>query len=244
MLTAFIDDSGMNQPPVSVLAGWVAPTSSWAAFTDDWDKILRMSPRIRYFKFDDATNFKDEFNGISEASRDEKIKLMVDAIAEHQLLGVATVIPHFVFHKYFGKHDKGVLKHPYALSFFMIMSRLYRHYASLGSDGKIDFVFDQQNDQMLSVLEGWQEFCRLAAAEHKPMIGSPPSFKDDQDILPLQAADLHAGWVRQLNAASIEGRSLPVPPWGDKGSDIQRLNWVMTEDVARDIHKRLSDGEG
>jgi hypothetical protein len=80
--------------------------------------------------------------------------------------------------------------------------------------------------------------------DHKKMIGSPPTFKNDRKVVALQAADLHAGWVRQLNGAEYEGRPLPVPPWGDRGSSIVRTNWIMDEDVAKDLHEKLRRVQG
>ena len=243
MLKAFIDDSGMNQPPVSVLAGWVAPAAQWAAFSDYWDKILRMSPRIRYLEFDEAMNFKNEFFGMSESSRNEKLNLLVGALEEFNPLGVATVIPHDTFHKFFGKNDSGVLRHPYAISFYQIISRLYRHYSSVGAVQKIEFVFDEQADQYDRVMEGWRLFVDHASPEHKQMIGSRPAFVSDMDVKPLQAADLHAGWVRRLDAAAITGEPLPEPIWKKRGAAIQRVNWVMTDEAALDLKTRLHDAQ-
>ena len=68
MLKAYLDDSSMGQAPVYVLAGWVASAKVWAPFADAWDKVLRMSPRIEYFKFDDAMTFDGPFRGMSEES--------------------------------------------------------------------------------------------------------------------------------------------------------------------------------
>jgi hypothetical protein len=51
MLKAYIDDSNMNSPPVSVLGGWVGPAKEWAAFSDCWAEALWMKPRLGYFKF-------------------------------------------------------------------------------------------------------------------------------------------------------------------------------------------------
>ena len=207
-------------------------------WTPNWKKgdywIVR-SPLVRYFKYDEAIGFKGEFNGISKASRDEKLKLLVGVLEEFNPLGVAMVIPHDIFHKYFGKNDLGVLKHPYPISFYQIISRLYRHYASIDAVQKIEFVFDEQRDQYEKVMAGWQLFVDFAAPEHRAMIGSRPGFVSDIDVAPLQAADLHAGWVRHLDMSAIEGRSPSEPVWAQRGSAIQRINWVMTEDNASDI---------
>ncbi len=85
---------------------------------------------------------------------------------------------------------------------------------------------------MLKVMAGWEMFCQhVVDADHKKMINSPPTFGDDRKVVALQAADLHAGWVRELNGAEYERKPLPVPPWGDRGSSsIVRINWIMPRD--------------
>jgi hypothetical protein len=104
MLKAYIDDSHMRQPPFYVLGGWVASVKTWAAFSDAWRDILRMSPRIEYFKYDEAMGLSGEFHGISEAARDEKLRLLINLIEEHGLVGVASVIPHCIFYPMFGTY--------------------------------------------------------------------------------------------------------------------------------------------
>lgn len=48
MLRAYIDDSNMNMPPVSVLGGWIGPAKDWAHFSDCWADALWMKPRVAY----------------------------------------------------------------------------------------------------------------------------------------------------------------------------------------------------
>src|SRR5262249_26574227 len=104
MLKAYIDDSPMNQPPLYSLGGWVASVEKWTPFSDAWRDILWMSPRIQYFKLDEAVNFNGEFQGMSEESRNEKLRLLVALIEEFDLLGVVSLIPHNIFYPLFGRH--------------------------------------------------------------------------------------------------------------------------------------------
>lgn len=234
MLQAYIDDSGMNQPPLSVLAGWVAPAVQWAAFADEWDRILRMSPWVRWFKYEEAANYNGEFHGISQESRDEKVTLLVGCLEEYNPLGVSAIVSHDIFDSYFGINDSGVLRHPYALCFYQIIMRLFRHYSGLdGPLPKIEFIFDDQPDQRDRVMQGWDKFVKAAAAmTFGAMIGSPPSFKSDKDKLPLQAADLHAGWVRESYTAEFLGKPIPTPIWKHRGAAIQRVTWQLTVEEA------------
>jgi hypothetical protein len=241
LLKVYADDSGSNSPPVSVLAGWIGSPEQWLAFGKDWDDILRMSPRIEYFKLTEAMNFNGQFAGISAAGRDEKLKLLVNVLIQHRLIGAAAIVPHEVFHRHFGRTGSSALKVPYPLLFVRLMARIQRHYLSLGGDvPKIDFIFDQQVEQEQEALIGWYDFRKNAPAEVQPVIGNPPYFLDDRDVVGLQAADLMAGWMRIQHAALFTGGPIPKAIWGDRGNEIEVLTWTLSDEVAQDIKVRLA----
>ena len=60
-LQASIDDSGRGQKPVFVLAGYVAKSDDWGAFSDEWEIALHERPRIEYFKMREAWNGTGQF---------------------------------------------------------------------------------------------------------------------------------------------------------------------------------------
>jgi hypothetical protein len=115
MLKAYIDDSNMNTPPVSVLGGWVGPAKDWAHFSDCWAEALWMKPRLSYFKLSEAQGLKGEFHGWSEESRDERLRLLIRIIEKHKFLGVVSAMPLGAYKEVFGDlPDKGV-RAPYFL---------------------------------------------------------------------------------------------------------------------------------
>jgi len=234
MLTAYIDDSNIGDPPVYIMAGWVASVDVWKLFSSAWDDVLRMSPRIEYFKYDDAMGNAGPFRGMSIPRRDEKIKLLVDCIADANLLGVASIIHHLPFERLFLRSPSRDWRNPYLHCFYGIVMRIMRHLVSHGIDDQIQFVFDEQH--MHEPLEGWSEFIRGAPPEWQKRIFGPPHFLDDKKVVAVQAADLHAGWLRELDGANVEGRELPKPIWGSRADHIRRLNWVMDEEVAAQLY--------
>jgi hypothetical protein len=243
MLKAFIDDSRMGQPPLYVLGGWVAPAQTWAAFSDNWAEILRMSPKVEYFKFYEAMNFRGQFAGMSKQSRNEKLRLLVTAIADHSLLGVSVSIPHHIFNPLFGRHNNPEVSNPYVLAFYALISRLASHYASMGLKEKIEFIFDYQPSGFKSMelaQKGWATLLEHAPQEYRHLLTNhPPSFQDDKQIIPLQAADLHAGWVRAMNDAELLGQPQPEPIWGEVGDRITRIYRHLTEEGAEQIFEEM-----
>ncbi len=231
MLKAYIDDSHMRQPPFYVLGGWVASAKTWAAFSDAWRDVLRMSPRIEYFKYDEAMRFSGEFLGISEAARDEKLRLLINLIEEHGLVGVASAIPHNIFYPMFGTYPHKWVRNPYYISFYGIAARLVRHLSASGTKEKLEFIFDFQpgSDQMREAQEGWTNFREMAPLEMLDYVQAhPPSFLDDKDVVPLQAADLHAGWTRETLMLLEQGKKVQPPwhPYGEKITSVS-VSWAL-----------------
>jgi hypothetical protein len=109
----YVDDSFMGKAPVSVLAGWIAPSSTWDRFSGEWQEALEMRPRLAYFKFSEAMSFSGEFAGWSEQSRNERLSLLVRILADHRPLGVSSAVPHDLYQRIFGKNPDNAVVHPY-----------------------------------------------------------------------------------------------------------------------------------
>ena len=72
-LQVFIDESGgKGQPGYLVLMGLVLSAEEWAAFSDEWDRLLRAEPPIRYFKWAEAWKASGEFHHFSRERSLEK----------------------------------------------------------------------------------------------------------------------------------------------------------------------------
>ena len=56
-------------------------------------------------------------------------------------------------------------------------------------DQKVDFYFDDQS-QKQEMLAGWDLYIRNQPYQIKNLYGATPRFENDEDFLPLQAADL------------------------------------------------------
>jgi hypothetical protein len=121
MLNAYIDDSNMNMPPVCVLGGWIGTVKEWASFSDSWVEALWMKPRLDYFKLTEAQNFTGQFNGWSEQSRDERLRLLVKIIERYKFLGVTNAIPYDAYKEVFGELPDKSVRNPYFVSFLALL---------------------------------------------------------------------------------------------------------------------------
>jgi hypothetical protein len=183
-------------------------------------------------------NFSGQFFGCSESNRREKLNLMIDAIADHKLIGFSAAVPHHNFYPLFGKNRPHWKRSAYYLAFYMIVARLLAYYTNLGINDKIDFVFDYQpgSDQMRAAQEGWDLFVKHLPPEAMLLVNKhPPSFLDDEQIVALQAADLAAGWIRKFQEAAMLGKKPPEEPWDKRGHLIPMHYYVLNEELAEKL---------
>jgi hypothetical protein len=234
VLKAYFDDSNMGQGPVAVLGGWVAPPATWTAFRRDWDDVLRMKPRIGYFKWYEARGLSGQFNGISPAMRDEKLGLLVDVLATHDPLGIVSVISNDLHRQVFGSNPDKIMRGPYFLSFYSVVAQAVQYVHASAPTEQVEFTFDIQPGQMDAAFASWQRMRDVAPLGMNAIIGNV-SFNNDVDVLPLQAADLTAGFTREQAEEACFGGQVPAPPWGDRGSTLKCLTRTWTEDIYRDL---------
>jgi len=240
MFAAYIDDSNMNTPPVSVLGGWVGRAKDWAVFTDSWAEALWMKPRLHYFKLTEAQNLKGEFGGWCEESRDERIRSLVKIIERYKFLGVANAMPLHDYKQVFGDiPDKGV-QNPYFLSFYGIITLLAGHYQRIRETEPIDFIFDDQPGQNDVVTAAWERFLTVVPPHLRSLLSDYPIFRDDKITLPLQAADLAVGRSRQLAEDHYHGREPRRAPWGDLQLDIDVLARYWTKEMMLELRGTLN----
>jgi hypothetical protein len=109
--------------------------------------------------------------------------------------------------------DWGTYANPYLVTFrcLMDMFHIHRHKMTelLPAEQKIDFYFDNQSDKK-AIIEMWQNYIKERSEEVRKFYGAAPSFRDDEEFLPLQAADFWAWWVRK---------------WYQDGTPEKILNW-------------------
>jgi hypothetical protein len=228
ILRGYIDESADDV--VFVLAGFVAPAEEWAKFSDSWEAALRMTPRISILKTNDAMRLNGEFRGWTEETRDEKLRLLYSVIDDHVSFGVSSVVPIEPLKRIFGTgiFAKAAVN-PYYHALPNLISDVARHQIKIGMKEKIDFVFDERVMEQGKILSIWTRLFEDAPSDVKPMLGGTPAFKRDDDVLPLQAGDLEAWWLRRRWLEKLKGLPRLEYPWVP--SAIPELSCVHTEET-------------
>lgn len=227
MLNAYIDDSHTTGTAF-VLAGYIAPAEKWAAFSDDWQRLLDMSPRLERFKMAEA-------HGWSDQQWKERLPLFYRTIEDHVTAGISVIIPFQEYTKIFGGIKYA--KNPYHVAFINIILQVAKYREDLRLTEPVDFVFDKGNDERIA--KAWEGFISKRPEEERRLLGKRPTFGDDVEMKPLQAADLLAWWRRR----SFEKRLDPTlhvrkSPW-KKTTELLYLDIEMTEKGMREIYEGL-----
>ncbi|UVK37693.1 hypothetical protein LHFGNBLO_004771 [Mesorhizobium sp. AR10] len=202
---------------VFVLAGFVAPAEEWARFSDAWRDALDAKPSIRILKSSEAMRSppSGEFWGISAEARDEKLRLLYSIIDE--FVGYsASVVVHLEPLKRIAAAS-GFPKqaaNPYYHALSSLVSNVAREQGRQGIVGEnVDWVFDERVMEQGKLLSVWEAVVHDSPDDVKPMIGATPVFRKDHEVLPLQAADLEAWWLRRRWAEKLKGIPRLEYPW-------------------------------
>jgi hypothetical protein len=204
---AFIDDS-YTADGTFVLAGYIASVEAWADFSKEWEKLLPTALRNR-------TNGRHRFKMSEMARYMDRVPAFYRVIEEHAIFGLACKINIADLRRATERiwvEDRhiewGFFNSPYLSTFRFLLYNF--HNARVMQSGeyyeifqrfvpasqKIDFYFDNQSSKQ-AILSVWDAFVATRADHVRELYGATPRFEDDEDFLPLQAADFWAWWVRR-----------------------------------------------
>jgi len=219
MLQGFIDDSGNDgKSPVFVLAGFLSSVEKWEVFSDDWDAVLNPDQGFRVGPLKMSEVFRNRIRGSryfgwQDDDRDERLKRLIKVINSHAMHGIISVIPYEPYNRLVkGKFNPPALDRPYFLSFFGVMTHLFKLNRHLKIDDKIEFIFDSQDSENKPLLAAeYDRFVSVSPPEVKSM-SAGYQFKRDEDFAPLQAADMLAWHARKYYFDAHNGRDPTKDP--------------------------------
>jgi hypothetical protein len=169
-------------------------------------------------------------------NKDDRISRFYRIIETHAFAGTYTVVNRGLYAKIFSGAPRP-MQDPYFLLLFDLIAQLARNQERLSLTDKIDLIFDEQLGKKDLIVGAWDRFKKMAPAPFRTIMGDTPSFKDDKNALPLQAADLYAWWIRRHLEEDVKGTPHTPFPWR-KAKEIPGLVVHWNEDAllrVRDI---------
>ena len=203
-LQAYIDESE-GSGGTFVLGGFISTVEKWAKFTSEWEKLLRPFGVLK----EDSPNYHFKYNEMAREGRRDRIPIF-EAVAEgNAIMAVSCKInvndlrsaieriasPQARF------LDFGPYADPYFLTFRALMdtfhSRRVEFERFLDPHAPVDFIFDEQKGRQEKIIAAWGDYIENREPEIRRVYGAAPIFRPDEIYLPLQAADLWAGKLRE-----------------------------------------------
>lgn len=238
MLQAFIDDSREAEPPVFVLAGYLAPATVWGAFAVEWQAVLDMPPPIPYFKMSKARALLE-----SRDKTNERIRLLHAVIEKYITAGFSIMVPSDTIRQIWGPKDK-FARHPFYCAFSILIPLLGLNIGEFGFQcDRVELYFDDQMHEKDQAIRAWDWAKKNANVESlklKNILTSAPMFRDDKDLSQLQAADFHAWWIRRRYVERITKAPKFEAPWQSKNT-IKYMQVEVSEQQLRDRYFQFMD---
>ena len=198
-LQAYTDESAAQTGSKRLFfCGYISTSENWVDFCVAWNAVLDQDSRIEYLHMVEAQNLRGQFKNWTQNQRDKKIDQLANVIEKFNLLSFEfSVDSQRYYEKANGKAPRG-LAVPNFIATFHTIAGIARHITEdIGFSGPIDFIFDEQcgvsDDIDLFFLQMKKNLPDRANAA----IRGKPSFSNDRQTLPLQAADMLAWHIRR-----------------------------------------------
>jgi len=194
-----------------VLGGYIANAETWAKLTDDWQTELDAAPRLAYVKFIEGVKRTPSGAFYRWKPHDALAKLAkFRAIIEKYDLAAFSLsfrVDHLT------ETHAAVPKkwlNPYYSAVVLLIPELARALPDLGLPReRLDIIFDEQVMEQGHIMWAWtgvRDVKKLDPPDILEILQSPPIWRSDNDVLPLQAADMQATWIRLILEAQRDGR--------------------------------------
>jgi len=209
-LRAFTDDSASDIGDRRLfLAGFVHRAEKWAVFAEAWDAELKAAPAIKYLKMSQAQNLGGEFRGWSRQDCDAKLLALASVIHRLHPISFQFSISRQKFDQILKPASPRGLASPHFTCCFGIVSGVTRFAVNEGGNIPIEFIFDEQDGVSVDIQLWFEAMKTSLPRKVQKLIRSTPSFKNDLDMVPLQAADMLA-WHLRREHEKRENDVLPV----------------------------------
>jgi hypothetical protein len=223
-LQAVIDESGVEgTTPVFAFAGFLGQAERWAEFSDEWQRWADARPAIRYLKMNEAAKLKGEFRRWSSDARDAKLEGFIEIIRRFPERAIYATLDTAALR---ARPDftENLLGSGYWGMFFSVLAGVCYEIleAKTFPVGPFEIIFDD-HPIFRPRITLWYPYIRTNLietydAELAKVLPPHPIFKDDQEFLPLQAADVIAWLFRMAKSGQrtqfewIADRLAPVIP--------------------------------
>jgi hypothetical protein len=170
-----------------------------------------MTPRLPRFKMSEVD--------LDSELQMERVRHLYHVIEDHVLAQVSVAVNCAELTQLVPTmHVPQFLSNPYHLAHKALVNLTAQIQRDAGLHDKVDFIFDRRSEE-LKIQRAFDHYWATLPPDFAEVTGNPPIFRDEEEFLPLQAADLLAWWTRRLWLADgkISERGV-VYPWEKRKS--------------------------
>ena len=235
VVQAYIDDS-YKSGGVHVLAGYLATAEAWSGFAREWEELLPRATRN-----DNSGKYRFKMNEMSRRMGD--VQIFYNVIQKYAHDSVSVMINNIDLQKakeriwssnvtlVFGPNTE-ITKFVFNVLVDSLFRQCYERKEIrnwVNENGPIELYIDNDVVSFAS-LDDWATLIQILPIGAQEMVGERPRPADDENILPLQAADFWAWWVREdyEQGGKYKIRDGDFGSW--KGSPIREFSITMGED--------------
>jgi uncharacterized protein DUF3800 len=250
---AFTDDSVADTGDRRLfMAGYLNRADTWARFSEAFDEEQHADPPIQYLKMTEAHNLRGQFEGWCATKRDEKLAGLARIIRHFEPFSFQFSINREQYYQIVQPTSPYGFGDPYFTACFGIVSGLARFAAVQGAKTPIEFIFDRQDSASDNVDLFFDFLLANLPRASRRLINGKPIFRDDKELLPLQAADMLVWHLRREHET---GQPLPMADslrcqhghlvselplemmqrWRDHASDLPGIDLVQSKSQWRKI---------
>jgi len=195
MLEIYVDDSAsdVGADKRLVLAGYMQSAEAWGRLTEDWTAELARPPALA------SLHMITCFQGWSEEAREAKLDSLVAVLAKYKPLSIEELRGR-------APYD---LRHPYFPCFVGVMHSVARTVLEEDLSGPVELCFDEQGKAGTDAAL-WYVPLKHMDPMLANVLGGPPRFASDIEVVPLQTADMLAWYVRRAAEARCTARQREV----------------------------------
>ena len=205
VVQAFADES--EDPAYFNMSAVVADSKNWVSFSKEWSACLKKTPWLPYFKMKDAAGKNGTFHKFSKEERDIRLGEFADIINRNVSLVTHSIIDLDAHSRTWRNLDKP-RNQPYFWPFQNTINAICFTLHDLGLKECFEMTFDEQ------VIFGprarkWYPIMREVMKHREPethlIMPVDPLFRNDEECLPIQAADFFA-WLHRNEVKNPEDR--------------------------------------
>jgi hypothetical protein len=216
---AFCDGSKGTEPgKILLLSALVHTVPAWEKFSNDWEAALKVPPRLEHFHM---RKFR-QLAGWKPIDRDLKIISLTEVILKHQPHVVSCWLSTESYNATVRQVAPSDLRHVFSLAFHAILHTVGEYQIQRRIATPVDFVFDEEGDVGDEALIWYPAIKETAPPRVRALMGATPVFRDDEEVPPLQAADLVAWHKRRkkeisgLDTETVASQRVNELPGGER----------------------------